>query len=92
MIPDLYSVPCSDPDWKVDLNQSFIKDCYGKLKKVREGLIKRYQEEFLETLIGQAVDRNDRYCPVHHYILKEEDIVLLKEVNKQPNDYPLSTA
>ena len=82
LILDLHSVPCIDPDWKLEANQSSIKDCYSTLRKVREELIERYQEEFWETLIGQAVDRNDRYHPVHHYILKEGDTVLLKEVNK----------
>ena len=88
MIPDLQVIP-NDPDWSENLNSS-IKDQYEKLRKVRSNLINNYQNEFLGTLMSQAVDRKDRYQPVHHKGLKKDDVVLLKEINTKPNHYPLA--
>ena len=88
LIPDLQAVPI-DPDWLSKQNPSSIRDEYSKLRKVREELLDRYQEEFLATLIAQAVDRKDRYLPVTHKGLFKGDVVLLKEVNVKPNYYPL---
>ena len=83
LIPDLHA-SSSDSDWQLDINRSSsIRDSYSKLSKVRTELLEHYQEEFLGTLIAQAVDRKDRYHPVHHKILKVGDIVLVKEVNKK---------
>ena len=89
IIPDLQNTPVIDPDWKDDSSRS-IKDAYAKLRKVRTELLKIYQEEFLATLIAQAVDRQDRYQKINHKHLREGDIVLLKEVNIKPNHYPLA--
>ena len=89
IIPDLQDVPSSDPDWSANLNAS-IKDQYKKLRKVRSDLINIYQNEFLGTLISQAVDRKDRYKAVNHKYLRKGDIVLLKETNIKPNHYPLA--
>ena len=66
-----------------------MRDGYDKLVKVRKNLLDRYQEEFLGTLIAQAVDRKDRYYPVEHKTLRTGDIVLIKEINTKPHKYPL---
>ena len=89
LIPDLHVIPSSDPDWQLNTDKSSIRDNYDKLRKVRKELLDRYQDEFLGTLIAQAVDRKDRYRPVKHNLLQAGDIVLLKEINTKPNDYPL---
>ena len=87
IIPELQSVH-TDPEWQQNLNSS-VKDAYSKLRKVRAELLNIYQEEFLATLVAQAVDRKDRYRPTSHRVLREGDIVLIKEVNMKPNSYPL---
>ena len=89
IIPDLQYSPPVDPDWTENSSTS-VKDSYAKLRKVRIDLLNVYQEEFLATLIAQAVDRRDRYRKISHKVLKEGDIVLLKEVNIKPNNYPLA--
>ena len=89
LIADLQDIPSNDPDWSNNLNTS-IKDQYSKLRKVPTELVNKYQEEFLKTLISQAVDRKNRDQPVPHKYIKPGDIVLLKEVNTKPNHYPLA--
>ena len=42
------------------------------------------------TLIAQAVDKKDKYRPFVQHNLKVGDIVLLKEANTKPNNYPLA--
>ena len=90
LIPDLHSHPDVDSEWHLDNDKSSsIRESYDKLSKIRKNLLDRYQEEFLGTLIAQAVDSKDRYRPVHHRLLKVGDIVLIKETNTKPNNYPL---
>ena len=48
---------------------------------------KIYTQEFLGTLIAQAVDKKDRYKPLTHKHIKEGDIVLIKELNCKPNNF-----
>ena len=88
LIPELQDIPV-DPDWRPDSNPDHIKDEYAKLRKSRNALITIHHSEFLGTLVGQAVDKNDRYKSVAQKDLKVGDVVLLKEVNTKPNDYPL---
>ena len=68
---------------------STITDSYFKLRKARNEMIKIYENEFLGTLISQAVNKNDRYRPIKHNTVKVGDIVLLKEPNLKPNHYPM---
>ena len=91
IIPDLHGVPDDDPEWHSDLNPSHcIQNEYNKLRKVRNSLLDIYHSEFLGTLIAQAVDKKDKYRPFVQHNLKVGDIVLLKEANTKPNNYPLA--
>ncbi|XP_068224857.1 uncharacterized protein [Palaemon carinicauda] len=89
LIPDLQEVP-DDPEWKMSSSPTeIIKDEYEKLRKVRYNLLEAYQNEFLSTLVAQAVDRKDRYRPVCHQKLGIGDIVLIKEPNTKTINFPL---
>ena len=59
------------------------------MRKIRQALIETYHNEFLGTLIQQAVDRKGRYRPVTHNLLKVGDVVLIKEEHTKRNNYPL---
>ncbi|XP_068206225.1 uncharacterized protein [Palaemon carinicauda] len=84
LIPDLQEVP-DDPEWKMSSSPTeIIKDEYEKLRKVRHNLLEAYQNEFLSTLVAQAVDRKDRYRPVCHQKLGIGDIVLIKNQTLKP--------
>ena len=85
VIPYLQSIPDSDPDWSNN-----IPSIFEKLQKVRQNLIKLYNEEFVGKLIYQAVNKQDRYKPVHHQMVSVGDIVLLKEPYAKPHNYPLA--
>ena len=91
IIPDLHGIPDDDPEWNSDLNPAqCIQNEYNKLRKVKNSLLDIYHSEFLGTLIAQAVDKKDKYRPVVQHNLKVGDIVLLKEANTKPNNYPLA--
>ncbi|XP_068228287.1 uncharacterized protein [Palaemon carinicauda] len=88
IIPELHEG--RDPDWiPENYSQSKFKQDYNQLQKVRNNLVKLYQEEFIANLIHQAVDVPDRYKPVTHNKISPGDIVLLKENFTKPNDYPM---
>jgi len=72
-----------------DEENAKFKDTYSKLKKVRENLIEKYNNEFLTTLTEQATKKTDRYKRKHHQRLKVGDIVLLKEKYLKSYEYPL---
>ena len=67
-----------------------LKSGYEQLVKVREKLIKCYNEEFITTLIKQAVDKKDRYKPCLHHEIKPKDIVLIKDPFLKPANYPMA--
>ena len=89
VIPELDQVP-EDLDFDVKNPSSAIADTYRKLRNVRESMIKLYNSEFLGTLISQATDKKTRYKPVKHDRLNIGDIVLIKEDNCKPSNYPLA--
>ena len=67
-----------------------IKSSYKQLSRVRESIIRKYNEEFLSNLIYQAVDNKDRYKPVKHQLIEPGDIVLIKDPFTKPSDYPMA--
>ena len=88
IIPELHGGV--DPDWSPkNYSHAIFKQDYNQLQKVRDKLVKLYQEEFIANLIHQAVDVTDRYKPVTHNIISPGDIVLIKENFTKPNDYPM---
>ncbi|XP_068239919.1 uncharacterized protein [Palaemon carinicauda] len=89
LLPELQGIPDEDPDWQPCVNPQQVKDEYMKLRKVRNNLLSKYHNEFLGTLIDQAVDKKDRYRPITQRGIKIGDIVLLKEVHAKPNNYPM---
>ena len=89
LIPELQPVPFDDVDFTSDV-PSVIRESSLKLCKVRKRLHDIYHNEFLGTLIYQAVDRKDRYRPISHKPLKSGDVVLLKEEYTKRSNYPLA--
>ena len=68
----------------------YVKNTYFKLQKVRTKLVSLYNEEFLNTLVTQAVDKKDRFRPVKHEKIEEGDLVLIKENFCKSSDYPMA--
>ena len=90
IIPELLPLP-PDKDWSpTESPANTVKDSYFKLQKIQSNVKEIYNNEFIRTLISQAVDQKDRFQPVTHKGVRIGDIVLLKEVNTKPNYYPLA--
>ena len=66
-----------------------FKDQYVKLRSCLESLKKLYNDEMVAQLIDQAVSRKDAYVKVKHKSIEPGDIVLLKEENTKPINYPM---
>ena len=91
LIPELQPDPSPDPDWQINADPiSTIKSSYQKLKNVRSKLVETYNNEFLGTLMKQAVNTKDRYKPATHKKLQIGDIVLIKEENCKPVNFPMA--
>ena len=88
LIPPLQPVNFENLDPNYDPVQG-VHDSYKKLRKVRENLIKIYNEEFLYKLLDQSVNEKSRYEKVTHKGLEVDDLILLKEENMKPSSYPL---
>ena len=92
-LPSATCVPNVEPDpepedWRIDPSNVVNID-YTKLKNVRAKSIDLYKEEFLASLIKQAINKKGRYTPVLHRSLQKGDVVLLKEKFTKPYKYPL---
>ena len=89
MIPHLHrDSEDPDPAWERDPVE-IVKDVHAKLKTVRSKLEEIYCNEFLVKLMEQAVDKRDRYKKVSHHPIAVGDLILLKESNTKPINYPL---
>ena len=75
-----------DPTWN---NGLFVKTEYAKISRVRAKLLELYHQEFLTTLIYQAVDKPDRYKKFPHQCLKPGDLVLLSDKLLKRYHYPM---
>lgn len=91
LIPSLQVIDEDDFDQSGDFDPiAGIRNTYSKLCKVRSNLLKLYNTEFLTNLIGQATNSQSKYKPVTHEAVGEGDIVLLKESNTKPTNYPMA--
>ena len=80
----------SEVEWKPGNDPvEELKNSYEKLEKARQKLIEIYHEEFLPSLMYQAINKKDRFKPVSHKALQIGDIVLLKEENTKRINFPL---
>ena len=90
ILPELLPLP-QDPEWSPKRGPSnSVRDSYFKLQKIQANVREIYSQQFLKTLISQAVDKKDRFQPVKHKGVEVGDVVLLKESNTKPNYYPLA--
>jgi len=89
VVPQL-QVQCDDGDNSDNFSeQPNINSRFAKLSKARTQLLDVYHSEFLTNLIEQAIDKNDRYKPVLHKLVRSGDIVLLVEKNTKRYLYPM---
>jgi len=89
VVPSLQPVDDScDSDFNVDPIDAVHKT-HSKLCRVRANLTKIYNFELNAQLMKQATNDKSRYKPVTHNALEIGDIVLLKETNHKPTDYPM---
>lgn len=80
-----------DPDFCNDLGSAeMLKREFLKISKVRDKLVDLYNDQFLQTLVDQAVCIKDRYKPVKHIRIGVGDIVLLKEQHMKVYYYPMA--
>lgn len=91
IIPEGMAVD-ADEEWILskDKNLADITSSFRTVQKVRENLKSAYHDEFLGSLLSQAVRVKDRYKPVLHKPLRVGDIVLLKEDNMKSVNYPMA--
>lgn len=90
IVPHLHTEDADeDNSDSFDLVENPARAHYVQLRQAKERLEKVYHEEFLCTLISQAVDKKDRYRHVHHEKLQPGDIVLLVEPNTKRSIYPM---
>ena len=90
IIPELHVDLDEPPDWKSVNSINSLTKNYEKLQKTRNSLIKLYNQEFIIKLMDQAVDKNDRYKPTVHHIIKKNNIVHLKENYLKNFKYPMA--
>ena len=89
IIPELQ--PCDiDSDWMANIHapESILKS-YDKLSKARNKVMSLYRDEFIAELIKQATNEKFRYKPVNHCEVRVGDLVLIKDPNVKPIDFPL---
>ena len=89
VIPNLQPIPDLDPDWAADV-VSNIRDEYKQLRETKHRLYKTYKDEFLNTLVKQAVNKKDRYKQITHVPLQVNDIVLIKDPMCKVYNCPLA--
>ena len=90
MIPALEPIP--QDEYNPGNSDEFVtdvRDSYCKLRTVREKLVELYNNEFVVHLIHQATNDAQRYTPVSHDNLDIGDLVLIKEDNCKPANYPM---
>jgi len=87
VIPQLQPVPV-DLDFSNDPVAN-VRDSYDGIRRVRERLIKIYNDEFISGLVSQAVDRKSRYKPVNSECASVGDVVLIKEEYCKLQNYPM---
>lgn len=90
IVPSLQSVSADDFDPDVDYDPvDSVHDTYAKLRKIRANLVEIYNSEFIAQLIYQATNEKSRYKPVSHVGIDVGDVVLLRESNTKPSNYPM---
>ena len=67
-----------------------LKVQFLKINKVRSQLVLKYNEQFISTLVDQAIDKRDRYRPVKHHRVNVGDLILLKDEHLKPYHYPIA--
>jgi hypothetical protein len=91
LIPALQPNPEGDREWSTGINShDALMEQFAKLRRVRENLVRNYNEEFRETLVSQAVNAKGRYKPIKHELLKIGDLVLLKDPMLKANNYSMA--
>ena len=85
ILPELYDVDLTD----LDINNIDYAKELEKLKKASDRLSEVYNDQLLQQLLIQAVNKKDRYKPQTHVKVKVGDIVLIKDDFLKPHQYPI---
>ena len=85
IIPEMHPID----ETNLEVLDSNIPTSFDKLNKMRNRLIKIYNEEFVQDLVRQATNETNRYRPKLHHKLKVGDIVFIKDPLLKPLKYPL---
>ena len=80
-----------DPDWQpqVPKDSEQINKQLRKYIETKNKLNQLYNEEFIQKLLDQSIDKNNRYFPNFHNTVNVGDIVLLKDEYIKANQYPM---
>ena len=89
IIPHLQPFNVEDIDLDYDPT-TLAKDKFSQMRRVRQNLIKIYNEEFKLKLLDQSISKKGLYEKVTHKGIEVEDIVLLKEENMKQSSYPMA--
>lgn len=87
LIPELHKTNI-DSDW-TNLTSSKFENQYNSLSKVRNNLIRIYNNEFFGTLVAQATNEKGRYIPINHKSMDVGDIVLIRDECCKHINFPL---
>ena len=80
-----------DPDWQspTPKDSEQINKQLKKYIETKNKLNQLYNEEFIQKLLDQSIDKRNRYSSTFHNSLNVGDIVLLKDEYVKANQYPM---
>ena len=80
-----------DPDWQpqVPKDSEQINKQLRKYIETKNKLNQLYNEEFIQKLLDQSIDKNNRYSPNFHNAINVGDIFLLKDEYIKASQYPM---
>ena len=82
-------IPALQPEFGEDYSDSDVRTEYSKLRSVINKQNKIYNSEFIAQLVSQSTDKQHRYKPISHKVIKPGDLVLLVEPNTKRSNYPM---
>ena len=85
IIPELYPNDVIN----IDITNIDFEKELEKLKKASQRLCTLYEDQFLQDLLVQSVQKKAGFKPIKHRQLKIGDLVLIKDMLLKPHQYPI---
>lgn len=86
LVPETYESDILDLNIEdIDFDKELVK-----LKKVFKNLTNAYEDQFMQNLITQSIQKRAGFKPVIHKKVNIGDLVLIKDVLLKPHQYPLA--